>query len=163
MSILAVIADTHLPRGNRRLPERCVELIAAADALIHAGDISTIAALRELEAIGPPVHAIHGNIDEPALQRSLPAELVLELDGNRIAIVHDAGERRGRLERLARRFPGCDAVIFGHSHMPQHLERDGFQIFNPGSPTERRRAPTRSMGLMRTGPGGLEFQRVDLE
>ena len=163
MPILAVIADTHLPRGNRRLPERCVELIAAADAVIHAGDISTTDALREIEAIGPPVHAIHGNIDERALQRSLPAELVLEQDGRRVAVLHDAGARRGRLERLARRFPDHDAVIFGHSHIPEHLERGGFQIFNPGSPTERRRAPNRSMGLMRTGPAGVEFNHVGLD
>jgi uncharacterized protein len=159
--LVAVIADTHLPRGTRRLPDRCTELIAGSDALVHAGDLVTVEVLRELEAIGPPVHAVCGNVDEPALQRTLPAALQLELEGREIAVVHDAGPRRGRPERLSRRYP--DAVIFGHSHMPEHrILPTGFQVFNPGSPTERRRSPTRSMGLMRIRAGRIEFEHVDL-
>ena len=160
--LVAVIADTHLPRGARRLPERCVELIERSDALIHAGDIATRAVLGELEAIGPPVHAVHGNVDEPALQRGLPAELELELEGRRVVVIHDAGRRAGRLKRLHRLHPGADAVIFGHSHMPLHERARGFQIFNPGSPTERRRAPAHTMGLMRVSARGLRFEHVTL-
>ena len=161
--LVAVIADTHMPRGTRRLPDRCVELIASADALIHAGDISTAEELERMAAIGPPVHAVHGNVDSAELRDGLPAELTLELDGHRVAVIHDSGPRRGRIDRLRGRFPDAEAVVFGHSHLPLHERRDGFQIFNPGSPTERRRAPARSMGLMRTGPGGLEFELVVLE
>ncbi len=161
--LIAVISDTHLPRGSRRLPERCVELISSADAVIHAGDVSTEDELRRLEAIGPPVHAVHGNVDSAALRAGLPAELLLERSGATIAVIHDAGPRDGRLQRLAARFPDADAAIFGHSHMPLHERRDGFQIFNPGSPTERRRAPTRSMGLMRAAGGNVEFELVELE
>jgi uncharacterized protein len=157
-----VIADTHLPRGRRQLPARCLRLIGESDAVIHAGDISTIGVLRELEAIGPPVHAVHGNVDEAPLRRLLPAELTLELEGNTIAVVHDAGPRRGRLERLRRRFPEADAVIFGHSHMPLHETDGDFQIFNPGSPTERRRSERRSMGLMRVGARRIEFEHIGL-
>lgn len=148
--LIAVISDTHLPRGGRRLPEGCVERIAAADLLLHAGDFSTLEVLRELEAIGPPVVGVHGNVDSADLRRLLPAERVVEADGARIALVHDAGPRAGRLERMRRRFgERADAVVFGHSHMPVHERADdGFQIFNPGSPTERRRAPAHTMGLI---------------
>jgi uncharacterized protein len=153
--LIAVISDTHLPRGARRLPEACMERIASADLLLHAGDFSTLDVLRELEAIGPPVVGVHGNVDSADLRRMLPAERVLEAEGARIAMVHDAGPSRGRLERVRRRFgERADLVVFGHSHTPLHEEApDGFQILNPGSPTERRRAPAHAMGLIRVADG----------
>jgi putative phosphoesterase len=161
--LVAVLADTHLPKGSRRLPELCVELIAKADAVIHAGDIATAKALREIEAIGPEVHAVHGNVDEPALRRLLPSSRRIELDGRFVGVAHDAGPARGRWARLRARFPETDAVVFGHSHVPQHERRRGFQIFNPGSPTERRRAPRRAMGLLHASPDRLTFEHVWLD
>jgi len=158
--LIAVIADTHMPRGARRLPERCVELVGAAEAVIHAGDFSAISALEEMRALCPIVHAVHGNVDEDSLRRSLPAELEVEVDRRTVAITHDAGPAKGRLARLRRRFPAADAVVFGHSHLPLHEIEDGFQIFNPGSPTERRRAPRPSMGLLECGKAGLAFKHV---
>jgi uncharacterized protein len=149
-----------MPRGTRRLPERCVELIAAAEAVIHAGDFFAASVLEELRALCPAVHAVCGNVDEPPLQGSLPAELEVEIGGRVVAITHDAGPAKGRLARLRRRFPAADAVVFGHSHLPLHEEEDGFQIFNPGSPTERRRAPRPSMGLLSCGQTGLVFEHV---
>ena len=152
---IAVIADTHMPRGGRRLPDACIERIQAADLLLHAGDFSTLEVLRELEAIGPPLVGVHGNVDSADVRRLLPEERVVEAEGARIAMVHDAGERAGRLARMRRRFEGrADAVVFGHSHLPLHEQApDGFQIFNPGSPTERRRAPTHTMGLIHIQSG----------
>jgi uncharacterized protein len=118
--------------------------------------------LSEIEAIGPPVHAVCGNMDSGALRRRLPVEATIEVENARIGMVHDAGPSRGRLARLRRRFPDADAVVFGHSHMPLH-ERDGeFQIFNPGSPTERRRAPHHTMGLARVKKSEIEFELVAL-
>ena len=153
--LIAVISDTHLPRGTRRLPEACVERIAAADMLLHAGDFSTLDVLRELEALGPPVVGVHGNVDSAELRRLLPEERVVEAEGARVAMVHDAGPRAGRLGRMRARFgERTDVVVFGHSHLPLHEQADdGFQIFNPGSPTERRRAPRHTMGLIETGSG----------
>jgi uncharacterized protein len=153
--LIAVISDTHLPRGARRLPETCVERITEADLLLHAGDFSTVDVLRELEAIGPPLLGVHGNVDSAELRRLLPAERVVEAEGARIGMVHDAGPRRGRRERLRARFgERADVVVFGHSHMPLHEQApDGFQILNPGSPTERRRAPTHTMALIRVESG----------
>jgi putative phosphoesterase len=161
--LIAIIADTHLPRGNRRLPAACVEHLAAADLILHAGDVMTAAALDEIEALGPPVLAVHGNVDCERLRRRLPEERVVEADRVRIGMVHEAGRAAGRLDRLRRRFPDADAVVFGHSHLPLHEERAGFQIFNPGSPTERRRAPVHTMGLGRVDRGRLRFELVPLE
>jgi len=162
--VVAVIADTHMPRGARRLPDACVERIAAADLVLHAGDFMTVEVLREIEAIGPPLAAVHGNVDSAELRRLLPEERIVEAGGARIALVHDAGPRAGRLERMRRRFDGrADAMVFGHSHQPLHERApDGFQIFNPGSPTERRRAPRHTMGMARVQDGVLVFELVDL-
>ncbi|HEU0024659.1 MAG TPA: metallophosphoesterase family protein [Thermoleophilaceae bacterium] len=162
--LLALISDTHLPRGSRALPRACVEHIAAADLLLHAGDVSTLEALRELEAIGPPLLGVHGNIDAAEVRRLLPAERVVEAGGARIAMLHDAGLAGGRLARLRARFGEvADAVVFGHSHLPLHEERDSFQIFNPGSPTDRRRAPHHTMGIARIEEGTVRFELVRLD
>ena len=157
--MIAVLADTHMPKGGRVLPDRCVELLRGAEATLHAGDFFAAEILREINAICPgPVHAVHGNVDEAELRAALPETLELELDGARVAMVHDAGPSKGRLGRMRRRFPDADAVVFGHSHLPLHEEEDGFQIFNPGSPTERRRAPRHSMGLLRIESGRPVFE-----
>ena len=147
---LAVVADTHLPRRTRRLPDACVQRLQTADLILHAGDLSTVDVLRMFEALGPPVAAVHGNVDAPDVRALLPATRIVEAAGARIAMVHDAGPAKGRLARMRRRFPDAGAVVFGHSHIPLHERaNDGFQIFNPGSPTDRRRQPRPTMGLAR--------------
>ena len=162
--MVAVIADTHMPKGGRRLPDRCRELLAAAELIVHAGDIHSLEVLAGLERIGPSLLAVHGNVDEPALRERLPERLELALGEHTVGVVHDAGPRRGRLARLRRWFPDASAVIFGHSHLPLlEADADGFQIFNPGSPTERRRAPAHSMGLLDLDDGGTpRFRHVEL-
>jgi putative phosphoesterase len=148
--LIAVLSDTHMPKGERALPERAVEILGEAEAALHGGDFFTVATLREIEALCPgPLHAVHGNVDEGELRAALPETLEVEFDGARIAMVHDAGPSKARL-----------AVVFGHSHMPLHEGEDGFQIFNPGSPTERRRAPRHSMGLLRIEAGRPVFEHV---
>jgi putative phosphoesterase len=162
--LLAVISDTHLPRGTRRLPDACLDRLAAADAILHAGDFSTTEVLDEIAAIGPPLHAVHGNVDDPDVTMRLPAARLVPAEDVRIAMVHDAGAAAGRLERLRRRFPDADAVVFGHSHIPLHeQDLDGaFQIFNPGSPTDRRRQPRHTMGLAHADGDHVRFEHVDL-
>ncbi len=160
---IAILADTHMPRGSRRLPALCLNHLREADLIVHAGDFVTAAVLAELESIGPPVAAVYGNVDEDALQEQLPEERVVDVAGARLGVVHDAGPARGRLDRLRRRLPGADAVIFGHSHLPLHERAGDFQIFNPGSPTERRRAPHRSMGLATVEGARVSFAHVVLD
>jgi uncharacterized protein len=150
--LIAVISDTHMPKGGRALPDRCVELLREADATLHAGDFFAVEAFEEIKALSRgPLHAVYGNVDESRLRDLLPGMLEVELEGIRVAMIHDAGPSKGRVARMRKRFPDADAVVFGHSHLPLREGEDGFQIFNPGSPTERRRAPRHSMGLLRAG------------
>jgi uncharacterized protein len=163
MPMVAIVADTHLPRGSRVLPTACLERLAAADLILHAGDFTSAAVLDELETVGPPVAAVHGNVDDGELRARLPVEQVVEVEGARIGLVHDAGPARGRLARLRRRFPDADAVVFGHSHIPLHEREGAFQIFNPGSPTERRRAPRHTMGVAMVAAREARFEHVVLD
>ena len=157
--MIALIGDTHLPRGTRRLPDECLRLLAEADAILHVGDFTARAVLVELSRLGP-VSAVHGNIDEPALRAELPERLVVEAEGLRIGLVHDAGPRAGRCGRLRAWFPACHAVAYGHTHSPELTRDDGIWILNPGSPTERRRARAHTMIVVRDGePSLVEFTR----
>ena len=140
-----------------------MEEMAAADLILHAGDLSVAAVLEELEALGPPVVAVHGNVDSADLRERLPEARMVDAAGARIALVHDAGPARGRLHRMRLRFPDADAVVFGHSHIPLHESADGFQIFNPGSPTDRRRQPRHTMGRARVTDGSVEFELLTLD
>ncbi len=160
---IAVISDTHMPRGDRRLPNAALDRLHAADLIIHAGDLSRLSVLSELQTHGPVI-AVHGNVDDEATRAALPETATVDADGARIAVVHDGGPAQGRLIRLKARFPDAHAVVFGHSHLPLH-ERDpatGFQIFNPGSPTERRRAPQHTMGVAHATAGELTFELIAL-
>jgi uncharacterized protein len=155
---IAIISDTHMPRGGRRLPSDCLARLERADLIIHAGDLVQAGVLGELERYAPVI-AVHGNVDDAEVRRMLPETALVEAGGACLAVIHDAGPSRGRLGRLRARFAGADAVIFGHSHIPLHeTAPDGFQIFNPGSPTERRRAPRRTMGSATAEEGRLELR-----
>ena len=161
--LIAVLADTHMPRGERALPVACVRVLKRADLILHAGDLFALSVLRSLE-LHAPVFAVRGNVDQPELRALLPETRVVEAEGARIAMVHDGGPREGRVKRLRKRFPDADAVVFGHSHLPTHQTGgDGFQAFNPGSPTERRRAPQHTMGIARARDGAVDFELLALD
>ena len=160
---IAIVSDTHLPRGSRTIPDPCVERMRSADLVLHAGDLSTASVLEDLRGLGPPVAAVHGNIDSAELRGLLPERQVVDAAGVRIGLVHDAGPARGRLQRMRMAFHDCEAVVFGHSHIPLHEEEAGFQIFNPGSPTDRRRQPRHSMGAARVDGSRVTFEHVWLD
>jgi putative phosphoesterase len=160
---IAIVSDTHLPRGSRVLPPVCLERMRTADLVLHAGDLSAASVLEELRSLGPPVAAVHGNVDSAELMRLLPERQVVDAAGVRIGMVHDAGPATGRLRRMRAAFPDCAAVVFGHSHIPLHEEEGGFQIFNPGSPTDRRRQPRHSMGMAVVAEGRVSFEHVWLD
>lgn len=147
---IAVIADTHMPRGGRRLPDRCLRELDRADLILHAGDFVAAEVLEQLRQLAP-VEAVHGNQDDPDLRSLLPASRVVDVAGRRIGIVHEPGRRIGREARLAARFPGCDLVVYGHTHLPELIRYGGLLLLNPGSPTERRRAAARTMATIELG------------
>jgi putative phosphoesterase len=159
---IAIISDTHLPRGERALPDACLERLKAADLIVHAGDFSRIEILEELRALGRVV-GVFGNTDDVLLRAALPEATVIPVNSHRLAVVHDAGPSKARIARLNARFPHADAVVFGHSHIPLHERAaDGFQIFNPGSPTDRRRQPRHTMGVCHAADE-LTFELIDLD
>ena len=126
--------------------------------------MSTLPVLADLKALGVDVVAVAGNVDDAGVRASLPTAAEVTLAGRRIIVVHDAGPAARRLARMRRRFPDADAVIFGHSHIPLHERApDGFQIFNPGSPTERRRAPHHTMGIAHVAEDGIAFELIRLD
>jgi putative phosphoesterase len=150
-----------MPRGSRRLPDECLRVLAESDLILHAGDVVDASVLDELRVLAP-VHAVHGNMDEPALKAALPETRVVEVEGVRIGMVHEPGPAVGRAERLAARFPDCHAVVYGHTHLPEVTRRGSAWILNPGSPTERRRAAARTMIALEVEDGRLEPRLVDL-
>ena len=160
---IAIVSDTHLPRGARAIPDACIEQMRSSDLVVHAGDLVAAPVLDDLRALGPPVAAVYGNMDSAELRRLLPERQVVEAAGVRIGLVHDAGPARGRLQRMRIAFPDCEAVVFGHSHIPLHEQDAGFQIFNPGSPTDRRRQPRHSMGAAHVDGGRVRFELVWLD
>jgi putative phosphoesterase len=155
-----VLSDTHLrDQGGRRLPDRVYAALAEADAVLHCGDVVEPGLLHELETYAP-VHAVLGNNDV-ALRGALPERLVVELDGVRVGMVHDSGPTKGRPARMRRAFPTCAVVVFGHSHAPvDDVGADGQRLFNPGSPTQRRRQPHPSFGVLDLADGEIAGHEI---
>jgi uncharacterized protein len=150
-----VLADTHAPRRWRSCPAPVAERLRGADLILHAGDVCTATVLDELAGYAP-VRAVRGNNDGPEVAAwGAPDALQLDLGGFRLAMVHDSGPAAGRPGRLRRRFPDADLVIFGHSHVPLDHAEAGQRIFNPGSPTDRRRQPLGTVGELVIDGGRL--------
>jgi putative phosphoesterase len=152
---VAVLADTHAPRRWRFCPPPVAEQLRGVDMILHAGDVCIPAVLDELAGYAP-VRVVRGNNDGPDVAAwGAPDTLEVDVGGLRLAMVHDAGPGTGRPARLRRWFPRADLVIFGHSHIPLDLSADGVRIFNPGSPTDRRRQPRGTVGLLDISGGRL--------
>lgn len=155
---VAVIADTHV-RPGATLPDHVWDQLRRADVILHAGDVLTGDLLDELAAVAT-LHAVLGNNDT-GLERRLPDRLEVDLAGVAVAMVHDSGARSGREARMRRWFPDADLVVFGHSHEPVDLEGvDGQRLFNPGSPTNRRRQPHHTMGWLVLDRGRIASREV---
>lgn len=130
------------------------------DVILHAGDVCTAAVLDELAAFAP-VRAVCGNNDGPdVVAWGAPDTVELDLDGLRVGMIHDSGPAAGRPARLRRLFPAADLVVFGHSHIPLDQTGDGLRIFNPGSPTDRRRQPHGTVGVLLIERGHLVQARI---
>jgi uncharacterized protein len=129
--------------------------LRGADLILHAGDVCTALVLTELAQYAPVV-AVLGNNDGADVARwGATPTAELTLDGLAVAMLHDSGPAAGRLARMRRRFPRADLVVFGHSHIPLDESGYGLRIFNPGSPTDRRRQPHGTLGLLRIEDGVL--------
>ena len=152
---VVVLADTHAPRRWRSCPPQVARELRGADLILHAGDVCTAAVLTELTQYAP-VTAVLGNNDGRDVAEWGAAPMAeLTLDGLRVAMLHDSGPASGRLARMRRAFPRADLVVFGHSHIPLDQSGYGLRIFNPGSPTDRRRQPHGTLGVLRISDAEL--------
>ena len=136
------MADTHIPKRARVLPDRVWGEVADADVVLHAGDWVEPSLLDELEGKSRRLVACWGNNDGAQLRRRLPERADVTLGGLRFTVVHDTGPATGREARMANAYPDTDVLVFGHSHIPwDTTARTGLRLLNPGSPTDRRRQP----------------------
>ena len=157
---VAVLSDTHGPRRWRECPSAVAAQLHDVDLILHAGDVCNVDVLHELAGFAP-VHAVLGNNDGPEIAAwGAPERLTLDLDGVTVSMVHDAGASAGRMARLRRQFPTADLVVFGHSHIPWDQVDAGQRSFNPGSPTDRRRQPRGTMGLIDLAAGQITAARI---
>ena len=157
--LAAVIADTHVPRRARRLPEGLIPHLQRADLILHAGDLMDPTLLEELAAYAP-TRTVRGNLDQP--EAGLPETLEFEFGGARVAMVHDSGPKRGRRNRMRRRFPKARVVVFGHSHIPWLEDEAGLLLLNPGSPTDKRRQPDHTFAMLRVERGEVRAEILAL-
>lgn len=158
---LVITADTHVPTRARDLPIELWRAIDEADLVVHAGDWVDAALLEAVAARATAVLGVYGNNDGPELRRRLPEVAYADLDGVRVAVVHETGPRHRREERCAARFPDRDLLIFGHSHIPwDSRARGGLRLLNPGSPTDRRREPYPSFLTAALIAGRLQAVRL---
>ena len=157
---VAVLADTHAPRHWKRCPDAVARCLEGVDMILHAGDVCTAETLDELAGFAP-VRAVLGNNDGPDVAGwGAPERLELDLAGLAVAMVHDSGPKQGRAARLRRWFPSAELVVFGHSHIPWDETADGQRAVNPGSPTDRRRQPHGTLGLLDVVDGELAGVRI---
>jgi len=157
--LAALIADTHMPRRARALPETLIPHLRRADLILHAGDLMDPRLLEEL-ATYAPTKVVQGNLDPP--ETGLPETLEFEFGGVRVAMIHDSGPKKGRRSRMRRRFPQARAVVFGHSHIPWLEDEGGLLLLNPGSPTDRRRQPEHTFALLRVEDGEVTAEIMAL-
>ena len=157
--LAVVLADTHIPRRAKTLPEGLLPHLERADLILHAGDLMDPKLLDTLAAYAT-VKAVRGNLDPP--DSRLPETLEFEFGGVLVAMIHDSGPKKGRRNRMRRRFSEARVVIFGHSHIPWLTDENGLLLLNPGSPTDKRRQPDFTFATLQIGDGDVRAEIVTL-
>ena len=132
-----------MPVRARDLPAKVWAAVDAADVVVHAGDWVSVDLLDALSDRAARLVGVWGNNDGADLRARLPEVARVELQGLRLAVVHETGSRAGRERRCAAAYPDVDVLVFGHSHIPWDTTAPGgLRLLNPGSPTDRRRQPS---------------------
>ncbi|MDQ0220452.1 metallophosphoesterase [Peribacillus cavernae] len=146
---IVVISDTHMPKRGKKLPTSLIEDLQSAQLIIHAGDWQTLDVYQELLTYAP-VEGVSGNVDGEDIKERFGEKRILQINGKRIGVVHGHGEKGTTEKRAIAAFAeeDVDLIIFGHSHIPVKKQSDGVMLFNPGSPTDKRRQPAYSYGVI---------------
>jgi putative phosphoesterase len=154
-----VLADTHLPKRAKRLPDVVLGALDGTDGVVHAGDWVDEATLDLLLAQAPLVMGVAGNNDGEALHRRLPEVARTRIEGVRLAVAHETGAATGRERRMDEAFPDTDVLVFGHSHIPWDTTTpNGLRLLNPGSPTDRRRQPRCTYAVLTLDSGAVSWE-----
>ncbi len=159
---LLVLSDTHVADAAA-LPASLLGLAQTADQIIHCGDHSVLEVVFVLSQFAP-VTAVCGNVESAEVSAALPHQQTLRIEGVSIGVVHDPGPAGGRRTRLEQMFPDCSVICFGHTHQPECDEGGAALLLNPGSPTQRRRAPFHSCAWLEIADGAViasEIVRLD--
>ncbi len=154
---IAVLADTHIPKRAKTLPASAWKILKTAQVILHAGDVLTKEFLDQLAQLAP-LYAVRGNNDIELA--NLPEILEFNLEDTSFAMIHDSGPKKQRGERMRKRFPRADVIVFGHSHIPINQYEQDLLLFNPGSPTDRRTQPQLTMGLLQLNSGKIEKAEI---
>lgn len=144
---IGVLSDTHVPTTKKSLPPVIFDIFKDVDLIIHAGDITELSVLDELQAIAP-VEAVAGNMDASEVRHALPSKKVIQLGKYRAGIIHGKFRLDQQLEKIRNEFEDVDLIIYGHSHTPFWGKIDGVYFLNPGSPTDTRHAPHHSVAIL---------------
>ncbi len=161
MATLLLLADTHIPKRAKRLPDEVLRAVDVADIVVHAGDWVDIETLTLLQDRAAVLHGVWGNNDGPELRERLPEVARFAVEGVDMAIVHETGAATGRESRMDAAFPGVDLLVFGHSHIPwDTVAPSGMRLLNPGSPTDRRRQPVCTMMTVTIDAGRIDATLV---
>ncbi|WP_377889060.1 metallophosphoesterase family protein [Alkalihalobacillus sp. R86527] len=151
---IIIISDTHMPRKGKNLPLSLVNELEQTDHIIHAGDWQTLDVYEELKQYAP-ISGVYGNVDNLEIRERFGLKAILRIESFKIGITHGHGRNKTTEKRAVDLFEkdDVDVIIFGHSHIPVHKEYDGKIIFNPGSPTDKRRQPKFSFGKLTLSEG----------
>ncbi|MBS4196225.1 metallophosphoesterase family protein [Lederbergia citri] len=146
---IVITADTHMPRMAKKLPVRLVEELENADLIIHAGDWQTFEVYEKLREYAP-IEGVAGNIDGEDLQNFFGKKKILTLGSITIGLTHGDGKGKTTERRALEIFKDeqIDLLIFGHSHIPLMKKVGNITLFNPGSPTDKRRQKQFSFGVL---------------
>jgi putative phosphoesterase len=150
---IGVVSDTHIPGRAAHLPSEVLLAFERVDLILHAGDLLRLQVLETLRKLAP-VEAVCGNVDDLETRLTLPRRRIIELPGCRLGLIHGDNPTTSAAVWVRKAFASEDpaeavhCVVFGHSHQPLCGTRDGVLYFNPGSPTDCRRAPRPSFGIL---------------
>ncbi|WP_410769089.1 metallophosphoesterase family protein [Fontibacillus sp. BL9] len=158
---IGVVSDTHMPRKAKNLPPLLVKYFRRTDLIIHLGDWTSLEVLEQLSALAP-VEGVAGNNDPAEVVRRFGYHKIITLGTGSLKLGLTHGflpEGRGTAkEKALRTFAGktLDGILFGHSHQPLLERKDGLLLFNPGSPTDKRRQPKYSFGILELTATGIK-------
>ncbi|WP_053217131.1 metallophosphoesterase family protein [Virgibacillus senegalensis] len=161
---IVILSDTHMPRMAKKLPRQLITGLERADLILHAGDWQTIEVLEELQQYAPVIGVI-GNVDGPELKERLGKKEWIVRNGITIGITHGDGKGGTTEKRALTAFQtdSVDIIVFGHSHIPLLKQVNGITLFNPGSPTDKRRQPQFSYGILQLTETSFELKHVFFE